>query len=61
MVAQFEHRLADGILTCLAAPRSDFDTSRLMEEDLSKFGSERKATLAKWDEVTGGKEVVSSN
>lgn len=38
----------------------DFDTSQLMEEDLTKFGSEREATLAKWDEVTSGKEVVSS-
>ena len=38
----------------------DFDTSQLMDEDLSKFGSEREATLAKWDEVTTGKEVVSS-
>ena len=38
----------------------DFDTSQLMEEDLTKFGSEREATLAKWDEVTTGKEVVSS-
>lgn len=31
-----------------------------MDEDLSKFGSEREATLAKWDEVTTGKELVSS-
>lgn len=31
-----------------------------MDEDLSKFGSEREDTLAKWDEVTTGKEVVSS-
>ena len=31
-----------------------------MEEDLTKFGSAREATLAKWDEVTSGKEVVSS-
>lgn len=38
----------------------DFDTSQLMDEDLSKFGSEREDTLAKWDEVTTGKEVVSS-
>lgn len=38
----------------------DFDTSQLMDEDHSKFGSEREATLAKWDEVTTGKEVVSS-
>lgn len=38
----------------------DFDTSQLMEEDLTKFGSAREATLAKWDEVTNGKEVVSS-
>lgn len=38
----------------------DFDTSQLMDEDLSKFGSEREATLAKWDEVTTGKELVSS-
>ena len=38
----------------------DFDTSQLMDEDLSKFDSEREATLAKWDEVTTGKEVVSS-
>lgn len=38
----------------------DFDTSQLMEEDLTKFGSAREATLAKWDEVTSGKEVVSS-
>ena len=39
----------------------DFDTSQLMDEDLTKFGSEREATLAKWDEVTSGKEIVSSN
>lgn len=38
----------------------DFDTSQLMEEDLTKFGSAREATLAKWDKVTSGKEVVSS-
>lgn len=38
----------------------DFDTSQLMDEGLSKFGSEREATLAKWDEATTGKEVVSS-
>lgn len=38
----------------------DFDTSQLLDEDLSKFGSEREDTLAKWDEVTSGKEVVSS-
>ena len=31
-----------------------------MEEDLTKFGSAREATLAKWDKVTSGKEVVSS-
>lgn len=31
-----------------------------MEEDLTKLGSAREATLAKWDEVTSGKEVVSS-
>lgn len=31
-----------------------------MEEDLTKFGSAREATLAKSDEVTTGKEVVSS-
>lgn len=38
----------------------DFDTSQLMEEDLTKFGSAREVTLAKWDKVTSGKEVVSS-
>ena len=38
----------------------DFDTSQLMEEDLTKFGSAREATLAKWDKVTSGKKVVSS-
>lgn len=38
----------------------DFDTPQLMEEDLTKFGSAREATLAKWDKVTSGKEVVSS-
>ena len=37
----------------------DFDTSQLMDEDLTKFGSAREATLAKWDEVTSGKEIVS--
>ena len=31
-----------------------------MVEDLTKFGSAREATLVKWDEVTSGKEVVSS-
>ena len=39
----------------------DFDTSMLMDEDLTKFGSDREATLAKWDEVTNGKEVVSGS
>lgn len=39
----------------------DFDTTQLMDEDLTKFGSAREATLAKWDEVTSGKEVVASN
>lgn len=39
----------------------DFDTTQLMDEDLTKFGSAREATLAKWDEVTSGKEIVSSN
>ena len=39
----------------------DFDTSQLMDEDLSKFGSAREATLAKWDEVTSGKEIVSNS
>ena len=38
----------------------DFDPSQLMTEDLSRFGSDRDATLARWDEVTSGKEVVSS-
>lgn len=38
----------------------DFDTSQLMDEDLTKFGSAREATLAKWDEVTSGKEIVSN-
>ena len=31
-----------------------------MEEDLTKFGFAREATLAKWDEVSSDKEVVSS-
>lgn len=31
-----------------------------MEEDLTKLGSAREATLTKWDKVTSGKEVVSS-
>lgn len=31
-----------------------------MEEDLTKFGSAREATLVKWDKVTSGKKVVSS-
>ena len=39
----------------------DFDTSQLMNEDLSKFGSAREATLAKWDEVTSGKEIISNS
>ncbi len=39
----------------------DFDTSQLMDEDLTKFGSAREATLAKWDEVTSGKEIVSNS
>ena len=38
----------------------DFDTSQLVEEDLTKFGSAREATLAKRDKATSGKEVVSS-
>ena len=38
----------------------DFDTSQPMDEGLSKFGFEREVTLAKWDEATTGKEVVSS-
>lgn len=39
----------------------DFDTSQLMDEDLTKFGSAREATLAKWGEVTSGKEIVSNS
>ena len=39
----------------------DLDTSQLMDEDLTKFGSAREATLAKWDEVTSGKEIVSNS
>ncbi len=39
----------------------DFDTSQLMDEDLTKFGGAREATLAKWDEVTSGKEIVSNS
>ena len=48
------------VLPTVSGLTLDFDTSQLMDEDLSKFGSEREATLAKWDEVTTGKEVVSS-
>lgn len=32
-----------------------FDTSILMDEDLSLFGSERENILAKWDELAGDK------
>ena len=39
----------------------DFDTSQLMDEDLTKFGSAREETLAKWDELTSGKEIVSNS
>ena len=39
----------------------DFDTSQLMDEDLTKLGGARAATLAKWDEVTSGKEIVSNS
>ena len=39
----------------------DFDTSQLMDEDLTKFGSAREATLAKWSEVTSDKEIVSNS
>lgn len=38
----------------------DFDASQLLKEDLTKFGSERDATLEKWAQVTSGKEIVSS-
>lgn len=37
----------------------DFDSSQLLTEDLSKFGDDREATLAKWAEVTSGKETKS--
>ena len=48
------------VLPTVSGIELDFDTSQLMEDDLTKFGSAREATLAKWDEVTSGKEVVSS-
>ena len=47
-------------LPTVAGLELDFDPSQLMTEDLSRFGSDRDATLAKWDEVTSGKEVVST-
>lgn len=45
----------------VSGPTLDFDTSQLMDEDLTKFGSAREATLAKWSEVTSGKEIVSNS
>lgn len=38
----------------------DFDASQLLKEDLTKFGSDRDATLEKWEQVTSGKEIVAS-
>ena len=32
-----------------------FDVESLMDEDLSLFGSQREAILAKWDELAGDK------
>lgn len=37
----------------------DFDTKQLLDEDISKFGTERDATLEKWAEVTSGKETLT--
>lgn len=51
------------ILMCIPdvqGVEATFDTSQLMKEDTTKFGPDREAVLAKWQEVTEGKEVVSS-
>ncbi|MBM6998942.1 ABC transporter substrate-binding protein [bacterium] len=37
----------------------DFDKSQLLDEDLSQFGTKREETLAKWEEITSGKETIS--
>ncbi len=38
----------------------DFDKSQLLDEDLSQFGTRREEILAKWEEVTSGKETLDS-
>lgn len=51
------------ILMCIPDVKgveATFDASQLMKEDTTKFGPDREAVLAKWQEVTAGKEVVSS-
>ena len=39
----------------------DFDTSQLMDVDLSLYGEQRDDILAKWAELTSDKEVVSAS
>ncbi|WP_281703024.1 ABC transporter substrate-binding protein [Cryptobacterium curtum] len=38
-----------------------FDASQLMKEDVSLFGPQREDVLAKWKDMTSGKDVVSSS
>lgn len=50
------------MLLCIPAIQGltlDFDKSQLLDEDLSQFGTKREETLAKWEEITSGKETIS--
>jgi iron(III) transport system substrate-binding protein len=38
----------------------DFDENNLMKEDIEEFGDIREDVLAKWDEITAGKETLTS-
>lgn len=38
----------------------DYTDEDLMSEDISEFGAMREDVLAKWDQVTGGKEIKES-
>lgn len=39
---------------------ADYDSGQLMKEDLSLFGSQRDQILARWADMTSGKEVTGS-
>ena len=41
----------------IAGLELDFDATQLLKEDLSKFGTEREATLEKWTTLTDGKNA----